>query len=429
MRRLGALLSLLGLALLGAWLWRVLAADPGHVLITLRGWNVETTVVAALAMLLLGWAVLWLALLALRFPWRWWHWQRRRKARQCLAEGLVALHEGRWQRAEKLLRRAASDPQQRLPALLNAARAAQARGDQERAGHTLQEAAEQADPLTLALLIARQHQRQGRAEAITALFDAHPVTALPPRALALYLDALVRTGRAEEARALLPALRDSHVLSAEQLQHEEVRTVAAALNQSPDVQTLEKRWNSLSRTQRNSSEIVAAYARQSLRHGQAEAALTALDKALRRAWSPCLVEVYGLLPHSQSHSLLKQAEAWLLQHPQDPVLLLTLGRLCRTEGLSGKAEDYLRQALAQGAGAEAWEELGHVHAQAHEETRACAAFAQALASLRGATEHCAAPIPEPGLRQRIACEVEQGAFETRSSMGLPQLQQQNEPQT
>lgn len=171
MKRLAGLLALLAIALLGAWLWRVVAADPGYVQIALHGWVIETTLVVALTALALALVAAWLALSLLRLPWRYWTRRRRHIARERLAGGLVALHEGRWARAERLLTRAASDPQHRLPALLGAARAAQSRGDAARADALLAQAGERGDTLVAALLAARQHQRHGNDAAITALFD------------------------------------------------------------------------------------------------------------------------------------------------------------------------------------------------------------------------------------------------------------------
>lgn len=415
MKRLAALIALLALALLGAWGWRVVASDPGYVLIALRGWSVETTLVVAIAALLLGWLALWLVLLLLRFPLRFWRRRRRHVARERLAGGLVALHEGRWRRAEKLLTRAASEPQQRLPALLGAARAAQARGDDDSAQALLARAAEGHDPVTLALLAAREHERRGEWARIVALFDPQPVAALPPRALDIYLVALVQQGRAGDAVALLPALRSSHVAEGEALALREARILAAAMQQALDAQALAQLWSNLSRAQKTDARIVAAYARRAVACGEAEAGITAVEKALRKTWSPQLVQVYGVLPRSAHHSPLKMAEAWLAEHPDDPDLLVTLGHLCRNEQIWGKAEDYLHRALALGAGADAWEELGHVHATQHHDAKAREAYAKALAMLHGDS---VAALPDRSLRELIAHEA---VAETRSSMGVPLL--------
>lgn len=415
MKRLGALLALLALALVGAWGWRVVAADPGYVLISLRGWSVETTLVVALVAFALGWLALWLAWVLLRFPLRFWRRRRRHTARERLAGGLVALHEGRWRRAEKLLSKASCESQHRLPALLGAARAAQARGDDEEAQALLTRAAEGHDPVTVALLAAREHERRGEAAQIVALFDPQPVAALPPRALQIYLSALVETGRAQEAVALLPALRSSQVAEGEALAQQEARILAAAMTQANTADTLAQLWAGLSRAQKTEPRIVCAYARRAVACGEAEAGITAVEKALRKQWSPELAAIYGVLPRSARHSPLKMAEAWLVDHPNDPALLVTLGHLCRNEQIWGKAEDYLQRALALGAGAEAWEELGHVHAAQHHDAKARDAYAKALALQRG--EHVGA-LPDRSLRELIAGEA---APETRSSMGVPLL--------
>ena len=45
-------------------------------------------------------------------------------------------------------------------------------------------------------------------------------------------------------------------------------------------------------------------------------------------------------------SRVERAEAWLKQHPDDVVLLLTLGRLCAQLELWGKAQSYLDASIA-----------------------------------------------------------------------------------
>ncbi len=415
MRRLALLLVLLALALLGAWLWHAVASDPGYVLVALHGYSIETTLVVAVAVLLVTWLVLAMLLAVLRFPLRYWHRRQRHTARECLAGGLVALHEGRWRRAEKLLKRAAREPQHRLPALLGAARAAQQRGDPASADALLAQAAENHDPVTVALLAARQHQNQGDSAAIAALFDPEPLAALPPRALDIYLSALVDTGRAQEALVMLPSLRASQVLEGPALEEREAGIIAAAIQQVTDAETLSSVWSNLSRRQKIDPQIVAAYARRTLALGEADTGVTAVEKALRHHWTPELVAVYGLLPRGERRSPLKMAEAWLADHPDDPDLLVALGRLCRSEQIWGKAEDYLRRALTAGAGAQAWEELGHMHTAQHHDSLARDAYAHALALAHAQTvESRAARNP----RELIADEA---VAETRSSMGVPLL--------
>src|SRR3546814_6940363 len=88
------------------------------------------------------------------------------------------------------------------------------------------------------------------------------------------------------------------------------------------------------------------------------AATRALEQALDARWDEGLAERYGTLPIGRVDARAAQAERWLQSHPASPALLLTLGRLSRAQGQWAHAENYLHRAIAQGAGSEAWEELG-----------------------------------------------------------------------
>jgi HemY protein len=215
-------------------------------------------------------------------------------------------------------------------------------------------------------------------------------------------------------------LRSSHIVEGDALAQREAQILAAAMQQVADAGVLAQRWSELSRAQKTDARIVAAYARRAVACGDTEAAIAAVEKALRKQWSPDLAQVYGDLPRSARHSPLKKAEAWLADHPNDPALLVVLGHLCRNEQIWGKAEDYLHRAIALGADADAWEELGHVHAAQHHDAKAREAYARALAVQRGET---VAALPDRSLRELIAHEA---AAETRSSMGVPLLPLEDE---
>jgi HemY protein len=416
MRWFWRLLALLALAALGAFAWHGLSADPGYVLVTLRGWSLETTVVVALAALALAYVALKAMVWLLRLPFRAWRRHARKVARERLAGGLVALHEGRWSRAENLLTRAASDPTHRLPALLAALRAADARGDRDSAQDLRRRLCEREDAPELAIYDAEQQLgRDQPAAALAALDAAGTGTGAPPRALELRMRALVRLGRAHEAMALLPALRQSQLLEGAALDAFEAELGAAAMLQAADAAELAQRWDATSRGQRAQAGVVDAYATRAAALGLEEQAAAAIEHALKRHWSEALARRYGLLPRGRRSSPLKAGEAWLKAQPNSPSLLLALGRLCREESLWGKAEDYLHRALAQGAGAEAWEELGQVHAAQRDDARARHAYANALRRARGEP---AAPMPGRGLREMIQDEA---VAEERSAMGVPRL--------
>ncbi len=129
------LLWWLALAALGALAWELLSPDLGTVLVRWHGTTLTTTV----AFFLLAWGLLWLALSALwwllRLPFTGWQRLARREARLRLINGLAALYQGNFARAETLLAKAAEDPDSSFVALSAAHEAALRRGDVEAAAH------------------------------------------------------------------------------------------------------------------------------------------------------------------------------------------------------------------------------------------------------------------------------------------------------
>ena len=112
---------------------------------------------------------------------------------------------------------------------------------------------------------------------------------------------------------------------------------------------------------------------------------------------------------------VRRAEVWLAQHPSSPGLLCGLARLYMETSQWARAEDHLHRAIAQCAGAEAWELLGHVWTAQEDPARAQIAYANALRVARGE-----APLALSGrsLREQIA---DQAVAELRNEHGIPLL--------
>src|SRR5688572_20269242 len=91
------------LALVGALVAQVLVQDPGEVLVRFRGYDYRSTVVGAFLLLVLALLGLWLLWTVVALPFRGWRGFRRRQSRLRLTDGLNALQQGHWARAEKLL--------------------------------------------------------------------------------------------------------------------------------------------------------------------------------------------------------------------------------------------------------------------------------------------------------------------------------------
>ncbi|MCW5567868.1 MAG: heme biosynthesis HemY N-terminal domain-containing protein, partial [Dokdonella sp.] len=174
------ILLLLAVAVAAAFGWQWLAADPGYVLVRVRGLSIETSLVFALVALLFTWGALSLGWRLLRWPLRAWGRAQRRRGRERLAGGLAAFAEGRYLQAERDLAKAAKQPALRGPALLALARAAHARGEDERASSALDEAALEAEPAALAQRAKFLVERGRHLDALALLKPKVATGALPP---------------------------------------------------------------------------------------------------------------------------------------------------------------------------------------------------------------------------------------------------------
>jgi len=410
------ILLLVIVAALTAFGWHWVAEDPGYVLVQMRGWQAETTAVAALVILLLAWAVLSALWFAVRWPFGAFTRRHRRLSRRKMSDGLLALMEGRHGDAERDLHRASRLDVLRGPALLAAAEAASRRGENSRALTTLDDAAQVA-PRGARVLRARVLRREGRpAEAVNLLAADADAGSLTPggwRELAL---AALASGDTRRARQALEPLQKSGSLSTKTYGVLEGQVLAASLRSATDAAALNTLWSQLPKTQRRVPAAVDAYARQAASFGMVLPAMDEVESALRREWSPLLIETYGALGGEDIEARLRRAESWLDAHPNDAPLLLTLGRMCVRQGLWGKAAQYLERSLALTPSSGAWEALGDVYAGQDDAALAQRCYRNALALARG---EAVAPLPQSVRSTRL--DTRPIAVEERSEHGVPRL--------
>ena len=402
------------LAVLGALLAQVLLQDPGYVLVRFRGTDYSTTVAVATGLLLalmLGMALLWTLL---RLPFRAWRRHRARQVRAKLADGFAAYRRGDYARAEQLLAQAADSGDAEAIARTQAARAALARGDEVAANAHL-DAFGDRHPSASAMERARQQLALGRpAEALLAL-DAPAAQPLPPRGLRLRAEALAASGRSIEAYGLLGALRQQQALPVARLDALQAELAAQSLREAGDANALADRWDALPASLRTSTPVAAAYASRAAAMNWDEAATRSLEQALDAQWDESLATLYGQLPVGRIEHRRAQVERWLSAHPSSHGLLLAAARIAQAQGQWPQADAWLHRAIAQGAGAPAWELLGDGAVRTGDDSSARLAYANALRSQRG---EAALDLPGRGLRQKIA---DTAAVEERNEHGVPRL--------
>jgi len=409
-------LLLVIVAALAAFGWHWVAADPGYVLLRLRGWRVETTVVAAILILLLAWALLSVLWRLLRWPFGAFSQRHRRLSQRRLGEGLVALIEGRHGDAERDLNRASRLDSLRGPALLASAEAASRRGEHGRALEALNQAS-QFVPQAARVLRARVLRRDGKpGEALALLSPDADKGSLTPggwRELAL---AALDDGDVRRAREALEPLQKSGALGSRAYAVLEAKVLVAVINAAEDGASLNALWSQLPKPQRRVAAVVDAYARRAASFGLTLAAMDEVESALRREWSPLLVETYGVLAGDDIEARLRRAEGWLDKHPNDAGLLLALGRMCTRLALWGKARQYLQRALALQPSAAGWEALGDAFAGQGDPAQAQRSYRNALAFARSDS---VTPLVPAG--DAAQSEVPLIALEERDAHGMPRL--------
>ncbi len=411
------ILLLVAVAAIAAFGWHWVAEDPGYVLVQLRGWQAEMSVVAATVALLVIWGLLTVAWRLARWPFGALSRRHRRISRQRLGDGLVALMEGRHGDAERDLNRASRLDTLRGPALLASAEAASRRGEHGRALEALAEAGQSA-PRAARVLRARVLRRDGKAaEAVALLAPEADAGTLSPGGWRELAIASLETGDFRRAREALEPIQKSGALGARNYAALEAQVLTASLRAATDGAALNQLWSQLPKQQRRAPAAVDAYARAAAGFGMVLPAMDEVESALRREWSPQLIETYGMLGDDSLDARLRRAEAWLDAHPNDPCLLLTLGRMCVRLKLWSKAHPYLERSLALKPTAEAWEALGDAYAGEGDEPLARQCYRNALALHRGAA---ATPLPQDKLLgPRL--DTRPIAVEERSEHGVPRL--------
>jgi HemY protein len=141
---------------------------------------------------------------------------------------------------------------------------------------------------------------------------------------------------------------------------------------------LRQAWGSVPGHLQRQPDLVAAYARQLIDLGQMAECETLLAGAIEHSWNDALVHLYGLVEGPDGSAQMQTAEGWMTHQNDNPMLLLTLGRLALRNKAPGKARDYLEKSILLHGPLEAYQELGRLLEQAGEHDKALELCQRAL---------------------------------------------------
>lgn len=343
------------------------SGNKGYVLISLGNYTVESSVTSAVILAVLFYGALLIVewLLGRVFGLRrktlgWYGSRRRRKANQQTVAATLAMAEGHYSQAEKLMLKGASNSDTPLLNYLSAAKAAQARGDDVRRDQYLQKAQEENPKAELALTLTQTQLQIEQGQYDTALAMLESVYALNPRH-PMVLDQLRQVHQAREDWAalidLIPVLHKVGKLTPKQEEDLLQQAWRGRLNAaSGALETLRPIWQELPRKLRQDPDLLAAYGDRLRQLGaDNEAAELWLD-ALRKQVSPQLL---ARLPKLKLDSY--QPMLTLLQKIQDqPGVDATLAQVYLLAGQLDDAQRLLEQEAAKAPNAAVYHALGQV---------------------------------------------------------------------
>ncbi|WP_299233870.1 heme biosynthesis HemY N-terminal domain-containing protein [uncultured Halomonas sp.] len=358
MRKL-ILIIVIGLAI-GALFGQLMMSVPGYWLVRVGDTSFQTSFWFGLVLLLAAFLVLHFALRLLmrlsrpvsRFK-VWNSRSRHRSAMKRTVRGLVALAEGRWKKAEKSLVKSADDSSTPLVNYLSAALAAHYQGRFEQAdtllkrAHLSTEGADTAVGLVQAQLLLDRQQYEEALAILTRLDRQLPNH---PQVLKQLKQAYLSVSDWDGVRRLMPRLGAQRLISPEERDQLERRAyrelIVREAREGSDIETVRSLWADMPDHLRGDVELIVLYTEALVHGGQEPIAERLLRHSLKENWDSRLVLRYGLLDVDASRQLVT-AEQWLKARPNDPDLLLTLGRLALRNAYWGKAQEYFEASQRQ----------------------------------------------------------------------------------
>ena len=340
-------------AIVGAGVGLTLLAhhNAGYVLLVLPPYRVEISLnllaIILLAAFVVGYLAVSLVSGTMRLPAQVREYRLARRRDQARATLLEALHEyfsGRYARAEKAAAGSLELGEHAELSAVLAARAAHELRAYERRDRYLARAAagdEVLRTVTEAELLIDERRFEEALERLKGLPRKHTA------ALRLELRAQQQLRNWEQVLALADDLQKRNVFDAAQAA--QIRHYAQIENlkrKALDSRALEEAWRKVPPHERTDGRVAAAAARCFIALGGCDQAHRVIEEALAQEWDSELVGLYAECEGGDTLKRIERAEAWLKLHPDDALLLLTLGRLCARQELWGKAQSYLEASIA-----------------------------------------------------------------------------------
>ncbi len=320
--------------------------DPGFIVIGRGSWTVETSLSAFFIALILAWLIIRLLEILWHLPLRLFynHSIRQKKSQESLIRGLLTLIQGEWKKSEQIFLKNISLGTLSSLHYFGAAYAAYQQKSPSRATDYIKKLNCPAMPI--ALFEAKlQLQQQNLPTALEKAEIAHSLAPKNDEILSILIKLYVQLAEWQALLTLLPKMRKSKILSAEQRQHLENRANIALIHHTlrKNPTQAAKIWSQIPKVTRLRPDLVKIYVEHLISSGDATIAEPLLREALKYQWDVDLLSLYGKVETTNTRQQINYAESWLKHHDSDLVLLQTLGHLCLRNRLWDKAQEYLEK--------------------------------------------------------------------------------------
>lgn len=364
------------------------ALQIGEVNIRWQAWEINTSVTFFAVVLLLAFVVFYFVLRV--FAWlfnlpnqirKYRELKRYKKAQQSLSVGLLAQEQDNWALAEKQLIKTAKLSENGVMQYLTAARMAHLQQATARRDKYLAQAVD-AYPEQAHIVGLVQAKLLETAEPEKARDILQQLQSQNPRNRAILL-AYVQILREQQDLAnlkqMLPFIRKHAGWNSAQFNQLSEEIICIELRKSQTGDSLNKLWQSLSGSEQKSQSILASYVETALKFEQFEGLSGLLEKSIARNFDEQLVYLYGKINFGPAYDRLKKAQTWQQgKYADNPVLLMTLGRLACQGQVWGQAKDYLTESLKLQPEIETFLVLAQCYEAQGEDREAALVYKQAM---------------------------------------------------
>ncbi|OUS27595.1 hypothetical protein A9Q99_14220 [Gammaproteobacteria bacterium 45_16_T64] len=380
---------------LTVWAASVLDDNAGYLLVRFGNKIFESSLSISAFFLLLS---IGLIIIVVSNVYRFFEWifdgkRGQRSASKKTTEGLVALAEGNWSNAEKLLQKSAKKNETPLVNYITAAQAAHEQGEDDRRDDYLRQAHQSIKGVDIAIGLtkARLQFESGQWEQCLATLMMLKDEKRSPSygyVIKMMAEVYVELNDWEHLVELFPDIKKRKVFTQDEflaisLQGYQglLKRAVRGISESAELEQLHLAWDKVTKKMRQTPLLLKEYCTCLIALNADAEAENVILRFLRKDWDDGLVALYGMVNGDDPAQQLLNAETWLQQRPNNAMLLLSLGRISLLNKDWGKARTYFESSLRSRQSAAGFGELGRLlsHLGEHENSNEC--FQKGLAMI------------------------------------------------